>query len=592
MKHLRMGRRSILFVSGVCLFLYLAYLISSCSFHEEPMSEWKYEEQKHTRAVNWIHETYDADIKSAPQDISLYLKRGKAYLDVSSRNADDLQMALADFSQAIDLEKKCQEAYTLRAKCQIELAKQESVNWHIEGERMYYLRALEDYNTVIGLAPENGAAYFGRSEVYTALRYPIPAILTELDRAISLQNDLAAAYLAKADILMIAGHYRQAAYAYTTGLAKTNLSYGSYGKEYYTIRRSLAYESIGYTGRMEEDRRNAGLGWGLFSPTMTQSQTESLRQLYMLPADSPEKRFCNRPDKEIAELDRLIADHPGAQLYNRRGVLYDSIGRIDAAIADFSQAIALDVQFCEAYMNRSIAYDNYGDAQQARADIARALTLQPMFAEARAVRAQYDLEDGLYPDAAETYAALTHKDLSAFCRLGALGSANLRAGANTAALAALDDATQAMQPIEDQLARSAESLLRDHMRAALFGRVYLNRAKAHSALGQSDQALKDYQTALDLSPLLYYELPEEIRAAVVTDRRREVQDCTNALAKGGDTAALYFQRGIAYYMSRQSEAARLDFDKAIKLDPTLQVKRPKTYHWSPDPEAVINGRYR
>jgi tetratricopeptide (TPR) repeat protein len=70
-----------------------------------------------------------------------------------------------------------------------------------------------------------------------------------------------------------------------------------------------------------------------------------------------------------------------------KGVEYAEQGRIDDAIAQFSEAIELDPQFGWAYHNRGFTYFLLGNYQRAIDDFDEAIRLDPQDAETRASRA-------------------------------------------------------------------------------------------------------------------------------------------------------------------------------------------------------------
>ncbi len=84
-------------------------------------------------------------------------------------------------------------------------------------------------------------------------------------------------------------------------------------------------------------------------------------------------QVIERGDRETAG-NRAIA-------YNSRGDAYYSKGGVDRAIADYSQAIALDPKFAAAYNIRGIAYYRKGEVDRAIADYSRAIALDPKSAD-------------------------------------------------------------------------------------------------------------------------------------------------------------------------------------------------------------------
>src|SRR5262245_9394531 len=70
----------------------------------------------------------------------------------------------------------------------------------------------------------------------------------------------------------------------------------------------------------------------------------------------------------------------------KRGMAALTSNAYDQAIADFTQAIALNPQRVEAYHNRGEAYRGKGDYDRALADYTQALTVNPNFTEAYVTR--------------------------------------------------------------------------------------------------------------------------------------------------------------------------------------------------------------
>jgi tetratricopeptide (TPR) repeat protein len=86
-------------------------------------------------------------------------------------------------------------------------------------------------------------------------------------------------------------------------------------------------------------------------------------------------------DRAIADLSQAVALDPKlAMAYNDRGIAYAVKGDNDRAIADLNQAIALDPKFAKAYNNRGLAYAVKGDNDRAIADEDQAIALDPKYA--------------------------------------------------------------------------------------------------------------------------------------------------------------------------------------------------------------------
>lgn len=57
------------------------------------------------------------------------------------------------------------------------------------------------------------------------------------------------------------------------------------------------------------------------------------------------------------------------------GVELQQQGRLQEAVAEYDEAIRLDLQYAEAYCNRALAYALFGRDAEAQLDIARATEL-------------------------------------------------------------------------------------------------------------------------------------------------------------------------------------------------------------------------
>lgn len=89
-------------------------------------------------------------------------------------------------------------------------------------------------------------------------------------------------------------------------------------------------------------------------------------------------------DKAIADFTEAVRLNPGNALayYNRGNVRFDR-GDMRDAIADFDLAIAGDPEFTLAYYNRGLARETLGEREQSIADYRKALELAPTLEPAR-----------------------------------------------------------------------------------------------------------------------------------------------------------------------------------------------------------------
>jgi len=164
---------------------------------------------------------------------------------------------------------------------------------------------------------------------------------------------------------------------------------------------------------------------------------------------------------------------PLAWAYNNRGAVYKSKGNLDAAFADFGQAIALDPTYAAAFYNRGSANDDKGDHEHAIADFDAAIRLDPNSADAFTGRCAARAEAGtdLQQALADCNHSLTLRAKDPFA-LDSRGFTFLRLNQFDSAIA---DYSAALK-LDPKLA------------SALYGRGLAKQKKGDSAGGQTDMA--------------------------------------------------------------------------------------------------------
>jgi tetratricopeptide (TPR) repeat protein len=88
-------------------------------------------------------------------------------------------------------------------------------------------------------------------------------------------------------------------------------------------------------------------------------------------------------DLAVADYTQAIAINPNlAEAYNNRGIVYRNQQKWDLAVADYTQAIAINPNLAEAYTNRGNVYRNQQKWDLAVADFTQAIAINPNLAEA------------------------------------------------------------------------------------------------------------------------------------------------------------------------------------------------------------------
>jgi len=108
-----------------------------------------------------------------------------------------------------------------------------------------------------------------------------------------------------------------------------------------------------------------------------------LRAMIMLMDLRIQKQLCwthskVELDKVMSDFEKSITHNPqNKHVYNCRGIFYHDLGELQNALLDYSKAIEIDDHFARAYMNRGILYKDIGDTQKALNDYTKAIELAP-----------------------------------------------------------------------------------------------------------------------------------------------------------------------------------------------------------------------
>lgn len=168
----------------------------------------------------------------------------------------------------------------------------------------------------------------------------------------------------------------------------------------------------------------------------------------------------------LRDYDTVITTEAAAadDFYNR-GIYFQGQGRLDKAIAQFSQAITLDPNNPDYYFSRGLTYTDLGDHQAAQSDYSRALQLDHTFA-----------------------AAYYQRGLSRMA-LPVSGVTNFVTP--EIAVDQRDDLQLAIQDFSQALQHSPE-----------FVAAHYYRGLSHYVMGNESLAWSDYQQARQLNPLI------------------------------------------------------------------------------------------
>ncbi len=300
---------------------------------------------------------YDSLINPANPD-SLALYRRAAALNASG----ETDKALADYNAAIKADPKASLAFLGRGVL-------------LAVRKRSYDRAIEDFDKVLVIDPDNVEALISRGDAFSQLGDTGRA-MADLNRAVALAPNN--------PIVLI-----------TRGQAENR-------------RGNLAGAARDYREALRADPRSA----------------EALTNLAAV--DLLQGKFQDA----VQNLDQAIAlQGDNALAYYNRGYAHFALKQYEPAIADYSEAIKLDPRFGLAYNNRGLARAIEGtDLPQALSDSDEALKLLPINLEVRDTRGFIYLKRGDAAQALAEYDAALAIDPNRAVSLYGRGLARIRMG--------------------------------------------------------------------------------------------------------------------------------------------------------------------
>ncbi|MFP3041465.1 tetratricopeptide repeat protein [Treponema primitia] len=286
--------------------------------------------------------------------------------------------ATADFTQAIKLDPNNAIAYSERGRAFSNKGDQD--------------KAIADFTQAIKIAPNSDAFYTNRGIAYSN-KGDYDRAIADYTQALRLDPNNATAYYNRGNAYNDdKGDYDRALTDYTQAIRLDPNDASAY------YNRGNAYASTGdldlaiadYTQaiRIDPNHANAYTNRGLayyFKQDYDRTIADYTQAIRINPNYA--YAYSSRGDAyaEKKDYDRAIADYTqairldpnDATAYVVRGYAYYDKGDYDLAIADYTQAIRLDPNDAYAYNNRGIAYNKKGDRPHARADWTKALEIDP-----------------------------------------------------------------------------------------------------------------------------------------------------------------------------------------------------------------------
>ena len=249
-------------------------------------------------------------------------------------------------------------------------------------------------------------------------------------------------------------------------------------------------------------------------------------------------------EAEIA-ISKAIDLSPRAAFYFNRGFVYDQQGKLELALADYSQAILINSEYAKAYVNRGAVYDQQGKLELALADYSQAILINSKNATAYFNRGLVYIQQGKWELALADFnkaILIDSKDAKAYNNRGV---------------------------VYDQQGK-LELALADYSQAILinskYATAYINRGAVYAQQGKLELALADFNKAILINP---QNATDYINRGAVYFQQGKLElalaDFNKAILIDSEYATAYLNRGIVYDLLSDKQKAREDFQKAAQL---------------------------
>ena len=178
-------------------------------------------------------------------------------------------------------------------------------------------------------------------------------------------------------------------------------------------------------------------------------------------------------------LNYILAKEPhnSPHVYLYRGMALEKAGKLERALEDYNQAIALDPSYSEAYDNRGLLYQKKGRQDKAIEDFNRSILLDPSSGKAYFNRGVIHAETGLFDQAIEDFNHSLTREPAFADAYANRGIAYALTGRQGMALADFNKAIELNKRSPD---------------------AYFDRGKLYYSTGQRELARADFQKACDL----------------------------------------------------------------------------------------------
>jgi tetratricopeptide (TPR) repeat protein len=472
-----------------------------------------YNDRGNERATAGDNQGAIADFTQAiqldPKFAEAYHNRGNVRVTLG-----DKQGALADFDRAIQLNPKDGESFNNRGSLRVDLGDKQG--------------ALADFNKAIQLNPKDSESFNNRGNLRADIGDK-PGALNDFNQAIQLNPKYTEAYNNRGNTRLALGD-KQGALTDFNQAIQLNPKDG----EAYNNRGNLRIDLGNKQGALADFNQ----------------------AIQINPKDSG--AYSNRgnlrvslEDKQgaLADFNKAIELNPNdGEAYNNRGNLRVDIGDKPGAILDFDRAIQLNPKLTEAYNSRGNVREALGDKQGALADFNQAIQLNPNSADFYKSRGylRSDLGDkqGALADFDRSIALNPKSEAEDYDSRG-----NIRSE--------LGDKQGAISDFDRAIALSPQN-----------ANFYNSRGNVRNELGDSQGAIVDFDRSIQLNPKSTEAYNSRGNArAKLGDKQGAIADFERSIVINPKNAEAYNNRGSIRAEQEDRQGAVADFDRAIALDP-------------------------
>ncbi|KAG3261124.1 tetratricopeptide repeat domain 6 [Ictidomys tridecemlineatus] len=437
---------------------------------------------------------------------------------------NNFQMAFDSFTKAVKANPDFAEAFYQRGFCKVKLHKESSVL---------------DFNRAITINPKHYQAYLGRVAYY-GLKGRFSKAILNCNEAISIYPESVRAYVCRGALKYYSGNYRLAIEDLTTAInmdrkcyvafynralcyIKTNelqMALADYGIVLLLeavesiilntlINRGIVYAEQEQYGFALEDFKQAALisqtnaslchatamchhryGDQLVSKgRQAQGKFQKAWNHFTISIEIDPKSYlayegravvCLQMGNNFAamqDINAAIKINTTAEFITNRGVIHEFMGQKQNAVKDYQAAIALDPKYSLAYFNAGNIYFHHRQFSQANDYFSKALTFDPEDDHALMNRAITNTILNKYEEAEEDFACAVER-----CPFWAAVYFNR---------AHLYCCLEKYELAEEELSKALSLKPNDAL-------AYHLRAKVRGKIGLIEQAMADYNQALDL----------------------------------------------------------------------------------------------